>query len=438
MRGWSSRCLLLLVIAWRVLPSIATTALREQPCQPDAAERRQVAQQSRSHVARWQAHGHVCSIGDHDCRPLLDVVPAGRHAGHDDVDDGRSTVCAASRRCAQRGRLPRIFVYDCMDSAHERLLRSPHVRSTTAGAQCIAWCPFRPAPTSTTSLLRPANLPANDPCSRFALAHVPVTALGRVPQVSAFFDPDLARNQYLSEYALHRALLHSPARVLDAAAADFFYVPFYARLAYADKVASKTVRRLQANLTDTLAACLRGSAAFRRSAGHDHLVAISSTRDPKKLFGAAWMLLKRAMLLRIEAAPDRRYEHQGSGRRLSQGGSSRRARRAAKRTKRDSTPPLLVLPYYVPNFADDENVSKVSKTSSVCFFGTATNPTRRQALEALRAVPGAMLQLGSKAPGIGGSESERESERQRNQATRRMLRQCKLCLVPAGITGECS
>lgn len=258
------------------------------------------------------------------------------------------------------------------------------------------------------------------------------------PQVSAFFDPDLARNQYLSEYALHRALLHSPARVLDAAAADFFYVPFYARLAYADKVASKTVRRLQANLTDTLAACLRGSAAFRRSAGHDHLVAISSTRDPKKLFGAAWMLLKRAMLLRVEAAPDRRYEHQGSGRRLSQGGSSRRARRAAKRTKRDSTPPLLVLPYYVPNFADDENVSKASKTSSVCFFGTATNPTRRQALEALRAVPGAMLQLGSKAPGIGGSESKRESERQRNQATRRMLRQCKLCLVPAGITGECS
>ena len=78
MRVWSSRCLLLdWVIAWRVLPSIATTALREQPCQPDAAERRQVAQQSRSHVARWQAHGHVCSIGDHDCRPLLDVVPAG-------------------------------------------------------------------------------------------------------------------------------------------------------------------------------------------------------------------------------------------------------------------------------------------------------------------------------------------------------------------------
>ena len=269
--------------------------------------------------------------------------------------------------------------------------------------------------------------------------HVPITALVRVPaQVSAFFDPDLARNQYLSEYALHRALLLSPARVLDVAAADFFYVPFYARLAYADKVASKAVRRLQANLTDTLAACLRGSAAFGRSAGHDHLVAISSTRDPERLFGAAWALLKRAMLLRIEATPDRRYERQGNGRRLSQGGSSRRARRAAKRTKRNITPPPLVLPYYVPNFAHDENVSKASKTRSVCFYGTATNPTRRLALEALRAVPGAMLQLGSKAPGIGASESERESERRRTQTTRRTLRQCKLCLVPAGITGECS
>ena len=70
-----------------------------------------------------------------------------------------------------------------------------------------------------------------------------------------------------------------------------------------------------------------------------------------------------------------------------------------------------MLPYYVPNFAHDENVSKASKTRSVCFYGTATNPTRRLALEALRAVPGAMLQLGSKAPGIGASESERESER---------------------------
>ena len=429
--------LLIFVIAWRVLP-IAATALREQPCQPDAAERRQVAQQSRSHVARWQARGHECSSsGDNDCPPLLDVVPAGRHAGDDDVDGGRSTVCAASRRCAQRGRLPRIFVYDCMDSAHERLLRSPHVRSTKAGAQCIASCPFRPARTS-ISLLRPANLPANDPCSIRARLMCPLRRSSVCPQVSAFFDPDLARNQYLSEYALHRALLLSPARVLDVAAADFFYVPFYARLAYADKVASKAVRRLQANLTDTLAACLRGSAAFGRSAGHDHLVAISSTRDPERLFGAAWALLKRAMLLRIEATPDRRYERQGNGRRLSQGGSSRRARRAAKRTKRNITPPPLVLPYYVPNFAHDENVSKASKTRSVCFYGTATNPTRRLALEALRAVPGAMLQLGSKAPGIGASESERESERRRTQTTRRTLRQCKLCLVPAGITGECS
>ena len=37
----------------------------------------------------------------------------------------------------------------------------------------------------------------------------------------------------------------------------------------------------------------------------DHLAVLSSTRDPQVLYGAAWPLVRRALLLRIEAA-DRR------------------------------------------------------------------------------------------------------------------------------------
>lgn len=107
--------------------------------------------------------------------------------------------------------MPRVYVYPCMDSAHAALLRARHVRS--------------------------------------------------------FFDPDLGRNQYISEYALHRSLLASPQRVEDPTAADFHFMPFYSRLAYADKKAAPRVRRLQANLTSALASCLRSSAAWRSSRG---------------------------------------------------------------------------------------------------------------------------------------------------------------------------
>ena len=65
----------------------------------------------------------------------------------------------------------------------------------------------------------------------------------------------------------------------------------------------------------------------------------------------------RSILLRIEAA-DPRYAKRGKLRTGSQ----------------------LVLPYFVPRFADDDRVSPSSKSHSVCFFGTATNPLRRPAV----------------------------------------------------------
>ena len=360
-----------------------------------AGERALVARQSRAYVARWQGHG-ICSGAGRSCRPLLDVVASGGPA------EASLGTCEASRRCAGRGRLPRVYVHPCMDGAHERLLKSPHV--------------------------------------------------------SAFFDANAARNQYLSEFVMHRSLLLSPHRVLTPEAADIFFVPFYARLAYADKVASKAVRKLQANLTGTLETCLRTSDAWQRNKGKDHLVAISSTRDPKKLFGRTWPLLKRSLLVRIEAAPDRRYDRRaaarlpiGAGRRGEGtgggGGAWRQRGRRLRRSRRigggdsggdggvgtgGSAPPL-VLPYYVPNFPEDERVRADEKTRSVCFFGTATHPLRRQAVQALKHVEGATLSLGSKAD-FNSSGDARDGERQRTLSTRRQLRQCKLCLVPAGIT----
>ena len=124
--------------------------------------------------------------------------------------------------------------------------------------------------------------------------------------------------------ALHRALLASPFRTLSPPEASYFYVPFYSRLLYADKKASAAQRAFAANATASLAGCLRASRWWQRSRGKDHLAVLSSTRDPQVLYGAAWPLVQRALLLRIEAS-DRRFGERGLLRREGQ----------------------MVLPYYV-------------------------------------------------------------------------------------------
>ena len=202
-------------------------------------------------------------------------------------------------------------------------------------------------------------------------------------------------------------------------------------MAYADKAANMNVRKLQSNLTRTLESCLRTSKRWRRSSGRDHLFAVSSTRDPRKLYGSAWHLVRRATLMRIESAPDRRYDRKfkplGNGRRKELvHGAQMKGWDAPP-----APPPPLVLPYFVPNFAEDEAVSPATKRHSICFFGTATNSLRRRAVLALKHTHGAILELGSRRP-FNASEQATDVERQRMVHSRRTLRECKLCLVPAG------
>ena len=57
-----------------------------------------------------------------------------------------------------------------------------------------------------------------------------LASLLRGPGAREFLHVDRQRNQYLSEVALHRALLVSQWRELDPRAADLFFVPFYSRV----------------------------------------------------------------------------------------------------------------------------------------------------------------------------------------------------------------
>ena len=72
------------------------------------------------------------------------------------------------------------------------------------------------------------------------------------------------RNQYLSEYALHRSLLQYEHRVRDPHAADFLFVPFYARLAYADKKATKGAKDKTKTKTKTKKPSKRAAVAAGR------------------------------------------------------------------------------------------------------------------------------------------------------------------------------
>ena len=357
----------------------ATDDSHLEPCVPPSGGLQpaleQEAARSREVLARLGAH--ACDGVGGECRQLGDAMPAS------------PAVCPLSGACRPSAgaagvaaSAPRIFAYDCMDGVHAQLLSQPHV--------------------------------------------------------TEFFDANLPRNQFVSEVALHRSLLASPFRTLQPARADFFYIPFYSRLTYADRKATHAQRALALNATATLAACLRASPWWRRGSGKDHLAVLSSTRDPQVLYGAAWPLVRRAILLRIEAA-DRRFGERGLLRKAGQ----------------------LVIPYYVPLFTEDHAVRRADKRHSVCFFGSDTNGLRRRALHALRNVPGAVLRLdslegpattaderGGGGGGGGGSAAgkaarkaarkagRRHAERRRTLASRVALRACKLCLVPAGITAS--
>ena len=52
---------------------------------------------------------------------------------------------------------------------------------------------------------------------------------------ASFLDIWHPRSQFLSEFAFHRALLASPFATASPESADFFFVPFYSRLALGQK-----------------------------------------------------------------------------------------------------------------------------------------------------------------------------------------------------------
>ena len=158
-------------------------------------------------------------------------------------------------------------------------------------------------------------------------------------------------------------------------------------------------------------------------------IATSNIADSPPPVGTPRPSFPRSILLRIEAA-DPRYAKRGKLRVGAQ----------------------LVLPYFVPRFADDDAITPSSKLHSVCFFGTATNPLRRRAITALRHAPHSRFQLGRHRD-FNGSRSAlvaerlrtvssrqvhtvtyRVAERIRTISSRQELRRCKFCLVPAGIT----
>ena len=226
---------------------------RLEPCVPPSGELQSALEQeaARSRELLSRLGAHACDgVGD-ACRQLGDATPAS------------PAVCPLSGACPPSAgaagvaaSAPRIFAYECMDGVHAQLLAQPHV--------------------------------------------------------AEFFDANLPRNQFISEVALHRSLLASPYRTLRPERADFFYIPFYSRLAYADRKATRAQRALALNATASLAACLRASPWWRRASGRvspspspnpipnpnpnpnpspspnpnpnpnqDHLAVLSSTRDPQ-------------------------------------------------------------------------------------------------------------------------------------------------------------
>ena len=91
------------------------------------------SQQSIATLARWSSKGRSCGDVDPRCQSLLDVMHPRLALGSDLLRAGGEATCPtyAQGGCAHRSRPLRVYVYTCMDAAHDILLRSPHVSSWT-------------------------------------------------------------------------------------------------------------------------------------------------------------------------------------------------------------------------------------------------------------------------------------------------------------------
>jgi len=153
--------------------------------------------------------------------------------------------------------------------------------------------------------------------------------------------------------------------------ADFFFVPFYSRLAlglenqsvpplppYGSEPTCRLALGLKnqsarAALIATLRRQLEASPYYRRSGGRDHMFLLSSGRPMELLFGEALPLLADA--IRLQVVPPSRPPDRGAQ-------SQPLAGLAAGRWQRK----VVRVPHFVPWLPQDDAVTAGSKRRSVC------------------------------------------------------------------------
>jgi len=121
----------------------------------------------------------------------------------------------------------------------------------------------------------------------------------RSPLVAKFFDLWHAHSMYLSEFAFHRSLAAGDFATEDPDEADFFFVPFYSRLAFELRRANASMHRA---MLAQLHAGLLASPHYARSRGRDHILIVSSARPMAALYQQALPLIASSILLKVEMA----------------------------------------------------------------------------------------------------------------------------------------
>eukprot|EP01134_Creolimax_fragrantissima_P005877 CFRG5877T1 len=216
----------------------------------------------------------------------------------------------------------------------------------------------------------------------------------------------------LFQFSLEKVIDHNIKRstvlVENPEEADFFFIPFYGRMAF-DFEDVRNLHNLQIKLWDATYWTLLDSQWFWRKGGADHIVVHSHTRGTFRTYNHLWELIKKCMFISFEGE-----------------GADKREGVLPFRTSKD-----ILVPYLVQHGLADGSARRNQKKIWAHFRGSPTNEIRKKIIE-LQFPKNRYVVLGLLNTRL--AQHTTADKAYKIHTGRLEMRQSIFCLCPGGLT----